>query len=109
MAKNDIWNVLSSKESSSLSRLRAKLEATQAEQERLILKMADIDVYIEEYSTRSREASGDGLADFRVLHHSMNLISQLSEAKQSLSQVHTELEENVVGLRNKITHHEIER
>ena len=54
MAKSDIWNVLSSKESSSLSRLRAKLESTQAEQERLILKMADIDVYIEEYSTRSR-------------------------------------------------------
>ena len=109
MAKSDIWNVLSSKESSSLSRLRAQLEATQAEQERLILKMADIDVYIEEYSTRSREASSDGLADFRVLHHSMNLISQLSEAKQSLSLVYKGLEENVVVLRNKITHHEMER
>ena len=47
MAKSEIWSVLSSKESSSLNRLNAKLEATVAEQHRLEEKIADIGNYIE--------------------------------------------------------------
>ena len=56
MAKSEIWSVLSSKESSSLNRLNAKLEATVAEQHRLEEKIADIGNYIEEYQARIREA-----------------------------------------------------
>ena len=98
MAKSEIWSVLSSKESSRLNRLNAKLEATVAEQRRLEEKIADIGNYIEEYSARIREASV-GQADFRVMHHSMNLISQLTSAQSNLRQVHSELDHSLVGLR----------
>jgi len=108
MAKSEIWSVLSSKESSSLNRLNAKLEATVAEQRRLEEKIADIGNYIEEYSARIRKAS-TGQADFKVMHHSMNLISQLTSAQANLRQVHTELGNSLVGLRAKVTHHEMER
>jgi flagellar export protein FliJ len=108
MAKSEIWSVLSSKESSSLNRLNAKLEATVAEQRRLEEKIADIGNYIEEYSARIREASA-GQADFRVMHHSMNLISQLTSAQANLRQVHTELGNSLDGLRAKVIHHEMER
>ena len=108
MAKSEIWSVLSSKESSSLNRLNAKLEATVAEQRRLEEKIADIGKYIEEYSARIREASA-GQADFRVMHHSMNLISQLTSAQANLRQVHTELGNSLDGLRAKVIHHEMER
>ena len=108
MAKSEIWSVLSSKESSRLNRLNAKLEATVAEQRRLEEKIADIGNYIEEYSARIREASV-GQADFRVMHHSMNLISQLTSAQANLRQVHTELGNSLNGLRAKVTHHEMER
>lgn len=100
--------MLSSKESSSLNRLNAKLEATVAEQRRLEEKIADIGNYIEEYSARIREASA-GQADFRVMHHSMNLISQLTSAQANLRQVHTELGNSLDGLRAKVIHHEMER
>jgi len=100
--------VLSSKESSRLNRLNAKLEATVAEQRRLEEKIADIGNYIEEYSARIREASA-GQADFRVMHHSMNLISQLTSAQANLRQVHTELGNSLDGLRAKVIHHEMER
>jgi flagellar export protein FliJ len=108
MAKSEIWSVLSSKESSRLNRLNAKLEATVAEQRRLEEKIADIGNYIEEYSARIREASA-GQADFRVMHHSMNLISQLTSAQANLRQVHTELGNSLDGLRAKVIHHEMER
>ena len=108
MAKSEIWSVLSSKESSSLNKLNAKLEATVAEQRRLEEKIADIGNYIEEYSARIREASA-GQADFRVMHHSMNLISQLTSAQANLRQVHTELGNSLDGLRAKVIHHEMER
>lgn len=100
--------MLSSKESSRLNRLNAKLEATVAEQRRLEEKIADIGNYIEEYSARIREASA-GQADFRVMHHSMNLISQLTSAQANLRQVHTELGNSLDGLRAKVIHHEMER
>jgi len=100
--------VLSNKESSRLNRLNAKLEATVAEQRRLEEKIADIGNYIEEYSARIREASA-GQADFRVMHHSMNLISQLTSAQANLRQVHTELGNSLDGLRAKVIHHEMER
>lgn len=108
MAKSEIWSVLSSKESSSLNRLNAKLEATVAEQHRLEEKIIDIGKYIEEYSVRMREA-GTGHADFKVMHHSMNLISQLTAAQANLRQVHKELGDSLIGLRAKVTHHEMER
>ena len=52
MADSDIWKLLSGKESGSLDRLRAKLEATVAEQRRLAIKMAEIDNYVGEYTER---------------------------------------------------------
>jgi flagellar export protein FliJ len=108
MADSDIWKLLSGKESGSLDRLRAKLEATVAEQRRLATKIAEIDNYVGEYTDRIRQASA-GKADFKVMHHSMNLIAQLTDAKGQLQKVHAELEGSLDGLRQKVLHHEMER
>ena len=43
------------------------------------------------------------------MHHSMNLISQLTAAQANLRQVHTELGNSLVDLRARVTHHEMER
>ena len=108
MAKSDIWAVLSSKESSSLGRLRNKLDATLAEQAGLERKIENIDLYIEEYAERIRNNESER-ANFQMMHQSMNLIAQLNDAKAQLQQVHHELEQSLEALRKKITHHEMER
>jgi len=101
MTKNDIWDVLSSKESSALARLNNKLDATLAEQARLEQKISDIELYIEEYAERIR-CNESERANFQMMHQSMKL-------KAQLQQVYAELEQSVGLQRKKITHHEMER
>ena len=108
MMKNDIWDVLSSKESSSLARLNNKLDATLTEQARLEQKISDIELYIEEYAERIRCDESEH-ANFQMMHQSMKLIGQLNDAKAQLQQGYAELKQSVDSQRKKITHHEMKR
>ena len=104
---NNIWKTLAGKETAKLVKLSESKEVLFSQKKRLIARIADIDQYIFEYTSRLQEES-DFEYGVQKINGIMNMITQLISARRDLEVVDRECGEALTSVTSKIVGHQVE-
>jgi flagellar biosynthesis chaperone FliJ len=107
MIENNIWRTLAGKERAKLVQLSESKKSLFAEKERLIARIADIDQYIFEYTSRMQDES-DFEYGVQKINGIMNMITQLMTARRDLEAFDRECSEALSAVTSKIIGHQVE-
>ena len=106
-AANNIWKTLAGKETAKLVKLSESKEVLFLQKKRLIARIADIDQYIFEYTSRLQEES-DFEYGVQKINGIMNMITQLISARRDLEVFDRECSEALSTITSKIVGHQVE-
>ena len=105
--ENNIWKTLAGKETAKLVKLSESKEVLFSQKKRLIARIADIDQYIFEYTSRLEEAS-DFEFGVQKINGIMSMVTQLISAKRDLEVFDRECSEALTAVTSKIVKHQVE-
>lgn len=105
--ENNIWKTLAGKETAKLVKLSESKEVLSSQKKQLIARIADIDQYIFEYTSRLQEES-DLEFGVQKINGIMNMITQLMTARRDLEAFHRECSEALSAVTSKIIGHQVE-
>jgi flagellar biosynthesis chaperone FliJ len=105
--ENNIWKTLAGKETAKLVKLSESKEALFSQKKRLIARIADIDQYIFEYTSRLQEES-DFEYGVQKINGIMAMVTQLISAKRDLEVFDRECSEALTAVTSKIVGHQVE-
>jgi len=103
----NIWKTLAGKETAKLVKLSEGKEVLFSQKKRLIARIADIDQYIFEYTSRLQEES-DFEYGVQKINGIMNMITQLISARRDLEVFDRECSEALTRVTSKIVAHQVE-
>ena len=105
--ENNIWKTLAGKETAKLVKLSESKEVLSSQKKQLIARIADIDQYIFEYTSRLQEES-DFEYGVQKINGIMNMITQLISARRDLEVFDRECSEALTSVTSKIVGHQVE-
>ena len=105
--ENNIWKTLAGKETAKLVKLSESKEVLSSQKKQLIARIADIDQYIFEYTSRLQEES-DLEFGVQKINGIMNMITQLISARRDLEVFDTQCNEALTSVTSKIVGHQVE-
>ena len=105
--ENNIWKSLAGKETAQLMRLSERKESLFLQKKKLISRIADIDQYILDYTSRLRDES-DFEYGVQKINGIMKMITQLMSAKRDLEVFDLQCGEALRIVTNKIVGHQVE-
>ena len=105
--ENNIWKTLAGKETAKLVKLSESKEVLFSQKKRLIARIADIDQYIFEYTSRLQEES-DLEFGVQKINGIMNMITQLISARRDLEVFDKRCNEALTSVTSKIVGHQVE-
>ena len=106
-AENNIWKTLAGKETAKLVKLSESKEVLFSQKKRLTARIADIDQYIFEYTSRLQEES-DFEYGVQKINGIMSMITQLISARRDLEAFHRDCCEALTTVTSKIVGHQVE-
>ena len=105
--ENNIWKTLAGKETAKLVKLSESKEVLFSQKKRLTARIADIDQYIFEYTSRLQEES-DFEYGVQKINGTMSMITQLISARRDLEAFHRDCCEALTTVTSKIVGHQVE-
>ena len=105
--ENTIWKTLAGKETAKLVKLSESKEVLFSQKKRLTARIADIDQYIFEYTSRLQEES-DFEYGVQKINGTMSMITQLISARRDLEAFHRDCCEALTTVTSKIVGHQVE-
>ena len=105
--ENNIWKTLAGKETAKLVKLSESKEVLSSQKKQLIARIADIDQYIFEYTSRLQEES-DLEFGVQKINGIMNMITQLISARRDLEVFDKLCNEALTSVTSKIVGHQVE-
>ena len=105
--ENNIWKTLAGKETAKLVKLSESKEVLFSQKKRLTARIADIDQYIFEYTSRLQEES-DFEYGVQKINGIMSMITQLISARRDLEAFHRDCCEALTTVTSKIVGHQVE-
>ena len=105
--ENNIWKTLAGKETAKLVRLSESKESLFSQKKRLIARIADIDRYIFEYTSKLQEESNFEYG-VQKINGIMNMITQLIIARRDLEVFDRQCNEALSAVTSKIIGHQVE-
>lgn len=105
--ENNIWKTLAGKETAKLVKLSESKEVLSSQKKQLIARIADIDQYIFEYTSRLQEES-DLEFGVQKINGIMNMITQLISARRDLEVFDKQCNEALTSVTSKIVGHQVE-